>query len=148
MNVVEKRIELTLKYVAEFAASHPEWADQRGAYMECCTASWAFLDWLGDSAREALGAREYTFYCTPEEQELAARENRKERDNPKPDFYLAGGVKNDVMQAHQAPWHCIVETADFYIDFTGRQYFSTCAYPLIIPKQNYLAMAAAAGVTE
>ena len=135
MDVIQKRIELTLKLVAEFAALHPEWNTQEGAYMECCSATQDFLNWLGVEACVTLGADRHEFYCT-------------EAINPKPDFFVGRNQMNDKMGARQAPWHCIVQTADFYIDFTGRQYFSTCAYPLIIPKANYLAMAASAGVTE
>ena len=144
MDVIQKRIELTLKLVAEFAALHPEWSTQEGAYMECCGATQDFLNWLGVDACVTLGADRHEFYCTEQDRII----NRSEAINPKPDFFIGWSQMNDKMGARQAPGHCIVQTADFYIDFTGRQYFSTCAYPLIIPKTNYLAMAASAGVTE
>jgi hypothetical protein len=144
MDVIQKRIEQTLKLVEEFAAMNQQWATQEGAYMECCAATKDFLHWLGAEACIALGAKSHEFYCT--EQDRIS--NRSEEINPKPDFFIGPSQMNDKMGLRQAPWHCIVQTADFYIDFTGRQYFSTCAYPLIIPKANYLAMAASAGVTE
>jgi len=144
MDVIHKRIEQTLKLVAEFAAMNQQWATQEGAYMECCGATKDFLHWLGAEACIALGARAHEFYCTEQDRIIS----RSEAINPKPDFFVGRNQMNDKMGARQAPWHCIVQTADFYIDFTGRQYFSTCAYPLIIPKANYLAMAATAGVTE
>ncbi len=136
-----ERVELLMKRIREFAAQNSRWETQAGAFLQCDTASLKFLEWLSAKDKMRLDIDWYYFDCRGEGHE-------GDGYNPKPDFYVGSGTRNDQMGERQSDGHCILANPDFFVDFTARQYWSTAAYPLLIPRAGYLSMSAAAGTTE
>lgn len=119
--------------IAEFSVNNCYLAHPEGAHLMCDRVSAQFV---GFCLRNQIDcAHTYSFDVFPQCDDFAAP-----HPNPDPQFYVAG--PHDTHPWKVASWHCIVETPEFFIDFTARQYRSTCAFPLIIPKK---ATAAAAG---
>jgi hypothetical protein len=53
--------------------------------------------------------------------------------NPDTSLYRSG--QHDAAKWHCASWHAIVETEEFLIDFTAKQYHSQACYPHIISRK-------------
>jgi len=105
-----------------FVKDNPCFADQRRAYCQCEYATSLFLALC--KKHGITETRRYTFCLC-------------DKNNPDPDMFPPeagkGSVKNESGK-YMADWHCIVETPEFLIDFTARQYKASAPYPFIIPK--------------
>jgi|ERR1039458_264386 hypothetical protein len=102
-----------------------------GAYCMCDSTSYAFIQFArGEGYVGSL--MQYCFHIF----------SNSEKGNPDPTLYCIG--MHDTATYRKAPWHMIVETPDFFIDFTARQYHSKACYPHIISK-NIKSFAATEG---
>jgi hypothetical protein len=59
--------------------------------------------------------------------------------NPDSTLYARGS--HDTENYYKSDWHAIVETPEFFLDFTAKQYHSTACYPHIINKAVKLGCA-------
>jgi hypothetical protein len=112
-----------------------------GAYCMCDSTSDAFIR-FAHAAGVTLELSRYDFdldttICLPE----GGIQSQPSPRNPDPTLYQRG--KHPTAEFHRAGWHAIVETPEFFLDFTARQYHHEACYPHIISKK--LAAAAAAG---
>jgi hypothetical protein len=131
-NSIRGNIVTLAEAIAEFSTKNSHLSDPDGAYLMCDRVSAAFVGFCLQNQIES--ARTYGFDVVP------CYDFDDSNPNPDPEFYVNG--LHDTHHWRVAVWHCIVETPEFFVDFTARQYRSTCAFPLIIPKK---AAAAAAG---
>lgn len=133
------------KMIQKYVDAHPEYNHQAGALYQCDWATQDFIGWLKDNYPTLAKwhkVREYTFYISEKYSRKYGDTLRKSGVfNPDPALYCEGKNENGDRKSE---WHCIVETKDFYIDFTARQYTKEAAYPHIISKRQ-LVMAATAG---
>jgi len=123
---------MTLQEAIDFFVQDNSYlADQREAYCQCESASELFIALCNEHG--ITGINKYTF-CLYNK---ATFRSRCDKDNPDPDMFppQAGThVETNEAGQHMADWHCIVETPEFLIDFTARQYRASAPYPFIIPK--------------
>ena len=57
--------------------------------------------------------------------------------NPDPVTFASGSNESG---RHRAPWHCIAETPDSFIDWTARQYTEKAPFPYVLPKTKAFAV--------
>ncbi len=90
-----------------------------GAYLMCDVTSDAFIRFAAQEGYTGLLQR-YSFDVD------SAR-------NPDPTLYCRGRHDSDLF--YLAGWHVIVETPEFFIDFTAKQYHTQACYPHIISRK-------------
>jgi hypothetical protein len=129
--------------IALFVEQHPHYATAEGAAWQCDKASTDFLVLCGFHRVPEL-VNDYSFV-------VDGTSAYGPRPNPDPMFYKRQrhdtltetdryGTEQPVITSS---WHMIVETPDFWIDFTAKQYYSEAEYPKFIMKH---AAAAAGGM--
>jgi hypothetical protein len=93
-----------------------------GAYLMCDAMSDAFIRFAA-AAGYTGKLKRYDFHCSDE------------RRNPDPSLYKQ--VMHDTMDDIQCcNGHVIVETEEFFIDFTAKQYHSQACYPHITVRRE------------
>jgi hypothetical protein len=90
-----------------------------GAYCMCDSTSTAFIRF----AREAGYTGRLAMY------EFDIHSER----NPDPTLYQVG--QHPTEGYRRARWHCIVETEEFLLDFTAKQYHHEVGYPYLISRK-------------
>jgi hypothetical protein len=91
----------------------------QGAYLMCDATSDAFIYFAAQEGYTGLLQR-YSFDVD------SAR-------NPDPTLYCRGRHDSDLF--YLAGWHVIVETPEFLIDFTAKQFHTQACYPHIISRK-------------
>lgn len=116
--------------IDQFRDAHPEWSTQRGALHQCDAASHLFVEFLViNMIAHTNEAVAFDFYL-----------DGMPRKNPDPEMYCLGENESGHLRSS---WHCIVETKNFFIDWTARQYHQHADFPLIIQKKADAAAASA-----
>jgi hypothetical protein len=135
--------------VKEFKLQHKhEWATQKGALYMCDTASPMFVKFLREAGlADLVHAKTYSFFvgkrvaqpCTgcAYENGVCRIDCEDRHHNPDPSIFITG---SNEMGSSRADWHQIVETDDFYIDWTARQYVENAPFPHIIPKRYQMRL--------
>jgi hypothetical protein len=141
----EQKLKL-MKAIEKFAETRRANLDTPGgAYCMCDSTSDAFIRFAQEECDLTIELNRYDFdldTITVGGDRIVAVPSPR---NPDPTLYQRG--KHPVAEFHRAGWHAIVETPEFYLDFTARQYHQDACYPHIISKQltKQLAAAAAGG---
>jgi hypothetical protein len=112
----------------------------KGAYCRCDSTSDAFICY----AREHDVTEHLSRYDFNVTERIGKDDGTIERDvpsprNPDPTLYARGS--HDTENYYKSGWHAIVETPEFFLDFTAKQYHSTACYPHIINKAVKLGCA-------
>ena len=103
-----------------------------GAYCMCDSTSDAFITFARAAGYDGRLAR-YDFNIDiSSRNDAGVREYSYDSRNPDPTLYTRG--QHDTANFAKAGWHTIVETEEFLLDFTAKQYHSQACYPHIISR--------------
>jgi hypothetical protein len=122
-----------MEIIEKFAESRRARLDTpEGAYCMCDATSDAFVRFAHAAGYEG----ELKAYTFDSEVERLVDSNtwvwEPSPRNPDPTLYRRG--KHASADFTCCNWHCVVETPEFFVDFTARQYHSNACYPHIISK--------------